>query len=239
MSQYFIDKNHIKNDKFSADIEESRHIMKVARHRIGDEIKIFDGQGKRYSAIINLYERQRVSGSIKCELISLNYKTNITLCFAPTKKTAFEEILEHCTETGINCFMPIVTDRTQVNYGDKWGKKKERFNQILLSASKQSERAFVPTLLAPQSFRDVFSEADIVFFAVPDGDSLQDCGVDFKNIKTAKIIIGPEGGFTSEEIDFAKTKKAIFIKISKHVLRSETAAIVASSLILNAGEPSK
>ncbi len=255
MSQYFIDKNHIKNDKFSADIEESRHIMKVARQRIGDEIKIFDGQGKRYSAIINLYERQRVSGSIKCELISLNYKTNITLCFAPTKKTAFEEILEHCTETGINCFMPIVTDRTQgyagcrikgqrpsgdqVNYGDKWGKKKERFNQILLSASKQSERAFIPALLAPQSFKDIFSDADIVFFAVPDGDSLQDCGVDFKNIKNAKIIIGPEGGFTPEEINFAKTKKAVFIKISKHILKSETAAIVASSLILNASEPSK
>ena len=252
MSQYFIDKNHIKNDKFTFDIDESRHIMKVARHRIGDEIKIFDGCGKRYSASIDLYEGQRISGAIKSELNSSNYKINITLCFALTKKTAFEEILEHCTETGVSFFMPIITSRVQgyagcrikgrcpsgdqANYLDNWTKKKERFNQILLSASKQSERSFIPGLIEPKSFKDVFDGEDIIFFAVQDGDVLQDCKVDFKNIKDAKIIIGPEGGFTLEEIAFAKTKKAVFIKISKHILRSETAAIVASSLILNSAE---
>ncbi|MCK4935996.1 MAG: 16S rRNA (uracil(1498)-N(3))-methyltransferase [Elusimicrobiales bacterium] len=238
MSQYFINKNNIKNDKFEADIDESRHIMKVARHRIGDEIKIFDGRGKRYSAVIDLYERQRVSGSIKSEMASCAYKIKLTLCFAPTKKTAVEEILEHCTETGVSSFMPIITSRTQgrENYSDKWIRKKERFKQILLSASKQSERAFIPELSEPKVFKDVFEGADIVFFALPEGDSLENCKVDFKNIKTAKIIIGPEGGFTPEEIAFAKTKKAVFIKISKHILRSETASIAASSLILNNSE---
>lgn len=236
MSQYFIDKSHIKNDRFIADIDESRHIMKVARHRIGDEIKIFDGCGKRYSASIDLYEGQRISGAIKSELAFLNYKLSITLCFASTKKTAFEEILEHCTETGVSSFIPIITNRTQANYLDKWAKKKERFNQILLSASKQSERGFIPDLIEPKFFKDIFDGEDIVFFAVPSGDALQDCKVDFKNIKTAKIIIGPEGGFTPEEIAYAEAKKAVFIRISKHILRSETAAVVASSLILNHSE---
>ncbi|MCG2726300.1 MAG: 16S rRNA (uracil(1498)-N(3))-methyltransferase [Elusimicrobia bacterium] len=236
MPQYFIEQSNIKNNKFEADIEESRHIMKAARHKIGDEIKIFDGFGKRYSAIIDLYERQRVSGSIKSELISSAYRIKLTMCFATAKKTAAEEILEHCTEIGVSSFMPIITARTQAdgqsNYLDKWTRKKERFKQILLSASKQSERAFIPDLLAPKAFKDVFEDEDIVFFALPESDCLENCGADFKNIKRAKIIIGPEGGFTQEEISFAKTKKAFFIKVSKHILRSETAAIVASSFIL-------
>ena len=236
MSQYFINQNNIKKNKFEADADESRHIMKAARHRIGDEIKIFDGLGKRYSAIINSYERQKVSGSIKSELISSGYKIKLTLCFAPAKKTAVEEILEHCTETGVSSFMPIITSRTQGNYPDKRGRAKERFKQILISASKQSQRESIPELLEPKMFRDVFEDEDIVFFALPEGDSLADCKADFKNIKSAKIIIGPEGGFTREEISFAKIKKAIFIKISKHILRSETAAIAASSLILNNSE---
>ncbi|MEA3307439.1 MAG: RsmE family RNA methyltransferase, partial [Elusimicrobiota bacterium] len=103
----------------------------------------------------------------------------------------------------------------------------------ILSASKQSERAFIPNLAEPKNFCDIFEGEDIVFFAVPGGELLQDCGVDFKKIRAAKLIIGPEGGFTPEEIAFAKTKNAVFIKISKHILRSETAAIAASSLILN------
>ena len=245
MPQYFINQIAIKNNKFEADIDESRHIMKVARHRIGDEIKIFDGEGKRYLASIDLYERKRVSGSIKSEIIPLIYKTKITLCFAPTQKTAVEEILEHCTETGISSFMPIITDRTQGrvkiscapggrgNYLDKWSRKKERFKQIILSASKQSERAFIPKLLEPQTFEDSFEGETIVFFASPDGDLLKNCKVDFNSLKTAKLIVGPEGGFTPNEIAFAKSKKAVFIKISKHILRSETAAIAASALLLN------
>ena len=183
-------------------------------------------------ATINLYERKRVSGSIKSEIISLAHKTELTLCFAPAQKTAVEEILEHCTETGVTSFMPIVTNRTQGNYLDKWTRKKDRFKQILLSASKQSERAFIPDLLEPKSFREIFDGEGIVFFATPDGDSLGNCQADFKNIETAKVIIGPEGGFTPEEIAFAKSKKAVFIKISRHILRSETAAIAASSLLL-------
>ncbi len=233
MPQNFINQIAIKNNKFEADIDESRHIMKVARHKIGDEIKIFNGAGKRYLAIIDLYERKRVSGSIKSEIVASIYKTHITLCFAPTQKTAIEKILEHCVETGVSCFVPIITSRTQRNYLDKWSRKKTRFKEILLAASKQSERSFVPDLLEPKTFREIFDDEDIVFFATPDGDFLGNCGADFKNVKAAKIIIGPEGGFTSEEIAFAKTKKAVFIKISRHILRSETAAIAASALLLN------
>ncbi len=158
------------------------------------------------------------------------------MCFAPTKKTAFEEILEHCTETGIDSFLPLITQRTQANYLAHWARKKARFKQIILSASKQSERGFIPKLVEPKKFKEIFTGEEIVFFASPDGNTLQDCGVDFKNIGAAKLVIGPEGGFTPGETAFAEGEKAVLIKISKHILRSETAAIAASSLLLNIAE---
>lgn len=252
MSQYFVAQNNIKDGRFAADLSESRHIMKVSRHRIGDEIKIFDGKGGRYSAVIDSFERGMASGSIKNKIISSSYKIELTLCFSPVSKTAIEEILEHCAETGVSAFQPVICERTQgyagrrnkelcssdgqFNLLDKWMRKKERFNQILLSASKQSERAFIPELRGPARFDDVFEDGDIVFLASPEGNSLKNCGVNMENIERAKVVIGPEGGFTDKELSLAKAKKAVFIKISKHILRSETASIAASSLILNLAE---
>ena len=235
MPQYFIPSERVRNGVFTADEEESGHIAKAARKRVGEEIELFDGQGNKYLAVIDAINDGFVSGRIKAKLDSPVYKTRLTLCFAPVTRSAAEAILEHATEAGVASFQPVLSSRTQFDWFETWEDKSIRFQHILIAACKQSGRATLPELLKPQKFDDILVEGPGPAL-IANGDAPG--GFDTLVPKVAgkpwlKVFIGPEGGFTKGELEFAAGAGALFFSMGKYTLRSETAALAASVLILN------
>ena len=147
---------------------------------------------------------------------------DLTLCFAPIKR--LDDLLNMATQMGVKCFQPVITARTVAGHIN-W----ERMKKIIVEAAEQSGRNSVPELLPPIKF----AELDLTNVIVADERAAH--GVDVKDSfgTNAKILIGPEGGFSPDE--FAKIDSGGVNKISlgKTVLRAEVAAVVAIAKVLN------
>ncbi len=149
-------------------------------------------------------------------------KRKVALFFCIPKKDKFELILEKCTEIGITDFYPLVSDRTI-----KTDINVERSRKIIEEASEQAQRVDTPILHPVQKLAQALeSHAPIVFdvegkkFSAPDRD------------EEIALLIGPEGGFSKEEIALYKEKGLRIYKLGENVLKTETAAIAATGLVL-------
>jgi len=227
MSQYYVRPSEIKNGEFVLSLDESYHAICVARHAIGEEIKIFDGAGNRYIGEIKSVENQILKGRIK-RSIETNYQSlKITLAFAVISRSAMENLLDYSTQAGASFFQPIICERTQRGFLSKWRKRKRRFEKIVLASAKQSERSFLPVIFDPVSFEESFCFEGNIYMAFKEGETTIS-----KPVKEViKIIIGPEGGFSAGEVDFARRKNAVFFSLGRNILKSEIAAPVALSLM--------
>jgi len=233
MPQYFIPPDSIKGGFFSAGEDESHHITRVARMRAGDEIELFDGKGRRYLGVIE-DAGGLVSGRIKSELAAPVFKTRLVLCFAPVSRSAAEAVIEHCTEAGVAAFQPVLTSRTQFDWFSSWPEKARRFDQLLLAACKQCGRASFPELLKPQKFDDLLLEpVPAVIASMEAYRNFSVIAPELKAAPSVRAFIGPEGGFTKGELEYAAEKGAKFFTLGRHTLRAETAALAASVLILD------
>lgn len=207
--------------------EESRHIVKVLRMKEGDSFKITNGKGSFFSAeIISANPKSCVVKIIsKEEQPPLLYQLHLAV--APTKlNDRYEWFLEKATEIGISEITPIICD-----HSERKAIKPERYEKILQSAMKQSLKAYLPILNDTISFKDFMG-----FEKTFDGSKyIAHCEEDdkksLKSVLLPKekvlILIGPEGDFSTEEIELAKANGFIPVTLGENRLRTETAAIVA------------
>lgn len=208
------------------DKEESRHIVKVLRKKEGDSLHLTNGKGyffeatlassnpKQCMAIINTSEKQE----------PLPYKLHLAV--APTKlNDRYEWFLEKATEIGITEITPIICD-----HSERKVIKPERYEKIITSAAKQSLKTFMPTLNEAISFiAFIESEKDtnlkyIAHCEETDKKSLKNV---LKKNQDLLIMIGPEGDFSTNEIEVALAEGFIPVSLGNSRLRTETAAIAA------------
>ncbi len=209
---------------------ESKHAIQVMRMQKGDEINFIDGVGGFYSAVIQDPHPKkcvlRISNEKK-EFEKLPYKLHLAV--APTKNIErFEWVLEKCTEMGIDSITPILCDRSERKII-----KPERLERVILSAVKQSLKAYIPTLHPLVKFKDfIQTEFDSEKLIAHCHDSSK---VELFSITKAArdyiILIGPEGDFTPEEVESAEANNFTSISIGQSRLRTETAAMVACSAL--------
>ena len=233
MPQYFIPRENIRDGRFFAGDEESHHILRVARGKKGDLIEIFDGQGLRHSAEIETIEDGLVSGPLKNSLESPLYKLKLTLCFAVVSRQAVESLLEHCTEAGVEIFQPVISSRAQFDLFSDWERKSARLQNIILAASKQCGRGRLPDLEKPRKFDDLLSEGAASVLALPGGKSAAEAALALTGKTEIRLFVGPEGGFTKGEIDFAAEKGALPLDLGKYTMRAETACLAGTCALLN------
>jgi 16S rRNA (uracil1498-N3)-methyltransferase len=232
MPQYLIPAENMHDGEFFAGPDESNHIARAARARAGDEIEIFDGKGNRYTAVIKAVGDDRVSGSVKEKLPSPEYKTKLTLCFAVVAKPALESILEHCTEAGVDVFQPVMASRVQFDLFSDWDRRAGRLGQIITSAAKQCGRGTLPAVRKPEKLDDLLLAGGAPVFASPDGLSPDEAAGSLAGKTELKLFVGPEGGFTKGELEFARSKGAAFMNLGLYTLRAETACLAAASALL-------
>jgi 16S rRNA (uracil1498-N3)-methyltransferase len=185
-----------------------------------------DGMGKWWLA-----QLQGEQGEI---LEPLEVKTElpvaITLMMALPKGNGFDEIVRCCTELGVTCIAPILSDRTLLNPSPQ---KLERWQRIASEAAEQSERAVVPTILQPVAFNTAIKENPTThrYICEARGDYPHLQQIINKTANEIIIAIGPEGGWTNQEIEIAIESGFQPISLGRRILRAVTAPIVAISLI--------
>ena len=214
--------------------EETRHAVKVLRAKIGFSYTLKDGQGgTAEGVIIDLAKRSCVMqvGKVSREL---RPKLGLTMIVAPTKKTErFEWFLEKATEIGVERIYPVLTSRSESKT-----EKFERWNKVIISAMKQSKRTWLPELKPAMplidAVREILDSPCLAknFFVAHCMDSVSLSGKThlLKALvpgKSSCIAIGPEGDFTSEEVEEMLNSGAKEITLGDMRLRAETAAVVS------------
>jgi 16S rRNA (uracil1498-N3)-methyltransferase len=198
-------------------------ISKVLRLKAGDQFILSDGKGEEAVAEISEMGKSSLSAVIIKKYKNQNDpETKAYLYCAILKRENFEIAVQKAVEAGIYEIVPIITERTI-----KTGLNMERLRKIIKEAAEQSGRGFVPRLHQAMNFKDVLEHAklnDINILLDPRGKEMP--------VKAEKIgiFIGPEGGFSDNEVKFAEENKFEIASLGKLTLRAETAAIVASYL---------
>ena len=210
--------------------EESLHAVKVLRLHADDEIELVDGKGGYFRAKITLAHHKRCAFEIidsKLEFGKRNYKLHIAI--APTKNIErLEWFIEKATEIGIDSITPILC-----RYSERKNIKKERLEKIIVSASKQSKKAYFPILNEFVSFDEFLKTctAEQKFIAHCYEDDKRILQHELSEKSDALILIGPEGDFSKEEVEKAITNGFIPVSLGESRLRTETAGVVAAGVV--------
>ena len=241
MHRFYVSKDQIDENNITISGQDVNHIKNVLRMKSGDEIVICDGQGKDCYCIINRVCDDVVIASIKSIAdTGTELPVRITLFQGIPKSDKMELIVQKAVELGVYEIVPVMMARSVVKYFDakKESKKLERWQAISEGAAKQSGRGIVPNILPVMSFKEAISYAKGMDWAVLPYESAKGIGGTrdslecLKNCKTAGIIIGPEGGYESSEVELAIDNNIPPVSLGRRILRTETAGLTLLSMMI-------
>lgn len=228
LHRFFLPFSATDNFLIITDQEIVNQIKNVLRLKDGDEILIFNGEEERKGTIEEI-AKNAIRIILKEEVINLREpKIKVKLFCSLLKKDNFELVVQKATEVGVKEIYPIISKRTV-----KFDFKKERMDKIIKEASEQSMRISLPILHQTISFQEALKESSQnqlnVFcdLSSPLFSEILKEKLISKKIDSLGVFIGPEGGWSEEEIHLAKDNNFLMVKLSDLVFRSETAAIIA------------
>ncbi len=223
----------VKNGEAFLRGQEARHALKVLRLKKGDEIIVFDGEGKEYLAVIDAASPTSVKVKI-VEEINVNRDSplhSILFMGITNKLQKFELALQKATELGVTEVVPVICSRSSnAQLIKNWEGKLRRWREIAVNAAKQCGRNVLPEIREPIKLKEIETDADLSFVLwEKGGKSLKD--YQSYSASSVSFLVGPEGGLEKEEIELLKEKGFKPIYLGKRILRAETAAIAGMALI--------
>jgi len=235
MDYFFVDPDDVVENHLAIKGDEYRHLSRVLRKKAGDHVMVTDGRGRMYEAIIHSLSRTNAECAILHTFERLNEpKINVTLAISPLKNPArLDFVVEKATELGVTTIIPLVCERTIPKH-----EKHLRLQKLAAAAMKQCGRCVLPTVFVLTRFDTLVSNAgqyQLKLIPHERTEQSQFIGSVMKHhaeAKSALILIGPEGGFTEEEIKLAADHGFVAISLGPRRLRSETAALSAMSWVV-------
>ncbi len=243
MTRLFLPPDQLKSKQIIITGEQARYLTSVLRVKPGESLDIFDGLGFKYSCrIIKCHKKEVIVERIKKERYSAESSISITLAQGIAKGDKMDLIIQKSTELGVNKIIPLITERAQVRSTNKL----ERWKKIALSASQQSGRDKIPEIEGPVDFREFLSRqfpllekgekggffnSGIIFSEAIKDRNLKGVLSAFKNTQQLTLLVGPEGGFSKDEVTTAVENGFIEASLGPRILRTETAPITAISII--------
>ncbi|WP_304509314.1 16S rRNA (uracil(1498)-N(3))-methyltransferase [Anaerotignum sp.] len=237
MPKFFVEAYQIQNNLIHMTGEDAKHIKTVLRSREGEEITVCDGMGTDYFCRISALDEGVTAEIIRSQPCQSEPKTRITLYQGLPKADKMELIIQKCVELGVDRIVAVSTERCIVKLDKKEEKKLERWQKIAESAAKQSGRGKIPQI-APKVLR--FSQAveevktlsgAIIPYEKEENRGIRSFVEGFVGEEIG-VFIGPEGGFTEEEIQAAMDAGVLPVTLGKRILRTETAGMAAIAILL-------
>lgn len=207
--------------------EHVHYLRNVLRYSVGDTLSLFNQESGEFEATITVLTKSSVGVLIGKQTRQPEFEKQLTLIFCPIKNDAMHYLIEKCTEVGVTEFQPVI-----MQHGNIHKINLEKLQRIATDAAQQCERLSVPVIQPLKKMDQVLSGWDpartmyVCFERLP-GDSSG-------RISGSAILIGPEGGLHPDEVDLLKRQSFVKpLSLGKNILRAETAAVVASALILS------
>jgi 16S rRNA (uracil1498-N3)-methyltransferase len=228
MDYFYAPPSSIRSTTLVIQGEELHHLSKVLRKKLGETITVVDGEEHAYKAILESISRS----SAECKILQAFDRFNepdveVKLAFAVLKNPSrMDFLVEKCTELGVREFIPMRTERMVVSKV-----RTERLQKIALSAMKQCGRSYLPRIHALMSFLDALTylkdcEGRLIMHEMTSERvaAQRKTSVRWRSVG---VLVGPEGGFTEEEVQEAQSAAFVPFSLGPRRLRSETAAIAS------------
>jgi 16S rRNA (uracil1498-N3)-methyltransferase len=211
------------------------HHINVVRMEPGDTLTLFNGDGGEYTAVLTEVQKKKAWAEIKVfDPREAELPFAVTLAQALPEGSKMDWIIEKAVELGVTGIQPLAARRCVVRLSAERAEKKlEHWNGIVVSASEQCGRNRLASVAAPLEFRDWIAQQDLhkrVILTPRASDSLADWAR-HQPAQALSIMVGPEGGFSDEEEAEALRHGALPLSIGPRVLRTETAALAAVSIL--------
>ena len=237
MPRFYVPQPQIKNEMLRIEGDEVRHIRRVLRLKAGDEIIVFDGSGKEYEGTI--VEERPSSVVIRIQNIFSSKKEShleITLAQSLLKGEKMDYLIQKATELGVKKIIPFFSSRS-VPLLEKSGrlKRHHRWERIAIEASKQCGRGVVPKIEPLQGYSEMLQSVSPdplrLILWEREGTNLKEVLGKSIGKKEIFFIIGPEGGFSQEEIEEANKAGFLRVTLGRRILRAETASLCLLSIL--------
>ncbi|MBV4356663.1 RsmE family RNA methyltransferase [Pinibacter aurantiacus] len=210
--------------------ETSRHVVQVLRMHIGEMLQLTDGKGSLLTVTIIDDHKKKCTVEVKESVYTEAKRNKATIAISLLKNASrFEWFLEKATELGISEIIPLLSERTEKQHF-----RHDRMKNILVSAMLQSQQVWLPELPEPQKLAAVIQSAN------PEKKFVAHC-IEGEKSELKKVVdtnasqiilIGPEGDFSQEEVDLAIGHNFIPVSLGNTRLRTETAGIIAATLLM-------
>ena len=222
LHRFFVDPAEMAGDRFALPAAIERQVRAVLRLRDGDRLVLLPGDGSE--AVCRLDAGECVVEDRRTAAAEPGHR--LTVVQALLKGDALEQVVQHATEVGVAAFRLVVTERCIVR--DLPQRRLERLRTIAREAAEQSERGVVPEIAPPVPLAEVLASGSVLLFERYDGVRLGQLASPPTN-----VVIGPEGGFTQAELEAAVASGAALAGLGPRILRSESVAVAAASVILS------
>lgn len=231
MHRFFVTDIHDNQVVFAP--EQAHQIAAVLRMESGQMVIVLDNNGWEFEAVLVEVGRKRVTAVIQHKQpVTTEPASHVTLYQSLLKRDNFEWVLQKATELGVCRFVPLITERTVARRPQKTG----RWQRILTEAAEQSQRGRIPQLAEPVTLAQAAAElpahhTGLIPWEAAGSGSIGDYLAD-KGGTAVSLFIGPEGGFTLDEIALVQQHNIQPVTLGQRILRAETAAIAAVTLTL-------
>jgi 16S rRNA (uracil1498-N3)-methyltransferase len=223
-------------DEGQLEEQEAHHLLHVLRLSAGSSFAAFDGRGTEAQAVVTTVSRRDVKFQILSRTVySRPLRASVTVAASPPKGDRLKWMVEKLTEIGVDRLILLNTQRTVVTPGDT---RVDKLRANVVAACKQSRRPWLLEIMPLQPLEVVLeefaSQSDLrqLFIAHPDTDPVPRTSLITGDSRELKVLIGPEGGFTDQEITAAIHNGAEPLSWPGNILRIETAAIVFGALLI-------
>jgi len=240
MDRFFVEKKNInlENNTCIIEGEDVKHISKVLRCKIGEEIEVCDKDNSEYICEITNISKDLVELNILNKVdVKREADIRVKLYQGLPKGPKMEMILQKLTEVGVCEIVLVQTKRSVSKVDDKKEDKKiERWERIIYEAAKQSKRGKIPTLRGVLTFKEALADMKENDFNIAPYENERTKSIKQAikgvNINNVGIFVGPEGGFEESEIEAIESIGGKSVSLGPRILRTETASLVASSIVL-------
>ena len=215
---------HMVEDVATLAGDEARHATRVLRLRPGDAVELFDGCGMVATGTLDHVGRDEVSVRLGARRSEPRAAWQLTVASAVPKGGRLQDMVSQLVQVGVDRWVPLATQRASVHPREA---KLDRLGRVVVEACRQSRRSWLMEIAAMHTLAEVLAEsAELRVIAMP-GD--HQVPVPSADLRSAIVLIGPEGGWTDAEVDQVREAGWRPWSLGPHIMRIETAAVVAAA----------
>jgi 16S rRNA (uracil1498-N3)-methyltransferase len=236
-ARFFAPAAGVPGDRILLPVDEAEHLTRVLRLSSGDRVRVFNGRGAEFEAVVDAADREGVRLTIGAPCVPApEPRVAITLAQAVLKGDKMDDVVRDAVMMGVAAIHPIVTARSEISLASLTrGRRRERWERIAVSSAKQCGRAVVPSIAEPRQFNarigspgEAFPSSVLILV-----EPTTSAGVALTDLEPmihghATLVVGPEGGWTAEELQIAASLGTL-VTLGQRTLRADAMALVALS----------